>query len=178
MIAHEINDRAILDSLNRLNAGMVDMTPAMQEIGEFLIVTTKARFAAGKAPDGTPWAPKSQVTMDAYAARGDRVDTRPLFGPSGMLSQEIYANPDPTSVEWGSPLEYSAVMQFGAAQGAFGAAIGRTESSEKRKKSQDYFFPIPWGDIPARPYLGIAETDRDGINAIIAEYLDDLAQGR
>ena len=56
-------------------------------------------------------------------------------------------------------------MQFGAAQGQFGAFIG------KDKLGRDHFHAIPWGDIPARPFLGLAEEDRTNILATIAEHL-------
>lgn len=52
---------------------------------------------------------------------------------------------------------YAAVMQGGAAQGAF----GRTSRGG----------PIPWGNIPARPFLGLSDSDRAGVLEIIAEYL-------
>lgn len=160
----EINDEQIVLRLGQLAFGMEDMTPAMQEIAEFLVVTTKERFPAGIAPDGTPWAPKSQTTLDTYARRGDRQDPRPLFGPSRALSSTIFGVSTPNTAEVGSALIYSAVMQFGAGQGAFGVN-GRGG-------------PIPWGNIPARPFLGLSETDQVGILDITAEYLDALSQGR
>lgn len=158
MYTLDFNDDEAQRALNRLTEGLSDLSVLMQEIAEFLVTSTKDRFGDGQAPDGTPWAPKSQATLDAYAARGDRVDTRPLFGPSGQLSQTIFAETTADSVRWGSPMIYSAVMQLGATQGAFGPGI-------------------PWGDIPARPFLGISESDREGLTAIAEEYLEGLAQG-
>lgn len=171
MIRLEINDTPANAALDELARVLADMTPAMQEIGEFLTTSTKDRFAAGLAPDGTPWAPKSEVTKDAYRRRGDRVDDRPLFGPSGMLSQQIFSIATPTSVEVGSPMNYAGVMQMGAAQGAFGAAIG------KDKLGRDHFHHIPWGDIPARPFIGLSESDLTGVQDIVAKYLAAAAQG-
>lgn len=172
MIRLEINDTAANAALDALAEALSDMTPAMQEIGEFLTTSTKDRFATGAAPDGTPWAPKSEATRAAYLRRGDRVDDRPLFGPSGMLSRQIFSITTPTSVEWGSPMIYAAVMQHGAGQGAFGAAIG------KDSKGRDHFHHIPWGDIPARPFLGLSDTDVAGVQDIVAEYLAAASGGR
>lgn len=171
-------DSEIAQALQRLADALSDMTPLMQDLGEFAVYTTKERFLRGEAPDGTPWAPKSQSTLDSYARRGDAGDARPLFGPSGRLSSEIHYVAASASVEWGSSLIYAAVQQFGAEQGAFGARMGRTQPSEKRPAGQDYFFPIPWGDIPARPFLGISEDDRSGFLDIIEEWLEGAARGR
>jgi phage gpG-like protein len=63
----------------------------------------------------------------------------------------------PGGVEVGSSLEYAAVQQFGARQGQ----LGRTRRGA----------PIPWGDIPPRPFLGLSAADRQEILGILAEHL-------
>lgn len=176
VIRIRLDDAEINRKLGLLVDAMDDMTPVMQEIGEYGVASTRDRFGTGLAPDGIPWAPKSETTIETYKRRGDRVDYRPLFGPSGRLSTEISYVAQPMSVEWGSSLIYAAAMQFGAAQGQFGARTGRTKPSEKRQKSQDYFFPIPWGNIPARPFLGLSDADRSAIIDIVTEWLDRTVQ--
>jgi len=160
MITLEINDAGVTAAFDRLAAGLEDMTPAMQEIAEFLVASTKDRFGQGVSPEGQTWAPKSETTKEAYRRRKDRVDDRPLFGPSGMLSSQIFAIPGPRSVEWGSPMIYAGAMHFGAAKGAFGSTARGT--------------PIPWGSIPARPFLGVSQSDGEGIVEIASEYLSEL----
>jgi phage virion morphogenesis protein len=125
-----------------------DMTDVMQDIGELLMTSTKDRFAKGEAPDGSKWAAKSPNTKGR--------DRRPLFGPSGMLSSQIFYQAAPDSVEVGSNRVYAAMMQFGGT------------------KDQ---FPHLWGDIPARPFLGVSEDDRSGILATVEEWLATSAQG-
>lgn len=162
MYTLEINSAPVDGALERLAAGLDDTTPAMQEIGEFLANSTKDGFPQGAAPDGTPWAPKSQTTLDRYGARSsNRVDHRPLFGPSGQLSSRIFYEASRHQVRIGSPMIYGAVMQFGAAQGAFGTTSRGG--------------PIPWGNIPARPFLGLSASDEAGILEIVEEYLAGLA---
>lgn len=161
MIRVRLQDEDITRCLGALGAALDDMTPAMGDIGEYLVVSTKDRFAQGTAPDGTSWAPKSPTTIAVYQRRGDRVDFRPLFGPSGRLSSEILYQAHPTSVTVGSNLVYAATMQLGAAKGAF----GQTSRGG----------PIPWGDIPARPFLGLSTADRSTILEIVAEWLESAA---
>ena len=62
-------------------------------------------------------------------------------------------------------------MQGGAAQGEFGAHIGRTKPSEKRARYQVYVMPLPWCDIPGRPYLRIGAEDEVEIFAIAEHWL-------
>ena len=47
-------------------------------------------------------------------------------------------------------MEYAAMQQFGGI------------------KSE---FPHLWGDIPARPFLGVSESDAEEILAIVHDYL-------
>ncbi len=56
-------------------------------------------------------------------------------------------------MEIGSPSIYAGTHQFGAAKGAFG-------STSKGA-------PIPWGDIPARPFLGLSDADEADIRDLI-----------
>lgn len=153
-----ITNDEITGALLRLSATLSDLTPVMQEIGEIMVDSTKQRFPQGIAPDGSRWAPKSQTTLNRYGARtSNRIDIRPLFGPSGALSSQIFYELTPDSVSWGSPMIYAATQQFGAAQGAF----GRTSRNG----------PIPWGNIPARPFLGLSADDQTNILDTIAEAL-------
>lgn len=169
-----IDDRQIAIFFDQLRDRLSDMTPVMQDIGELMVDSTKQRFTAGQGPDGTAWAPKSEATIAAYMARGDTPDFRPLFGPSRRLSNEISwrVGPGGQSVEWGSSLIYAGVQQLGAQQGEFGARMGRTRPSEKRPQGQDYFMTIPWGDIPARPFLGVSTDDEDKLKSVLIEWLE------
>jgi len=152
MIKIEIDDRQVLDALRRLQEAGTDLRPAFQALGEYLVESTKRRFAEGRAPDGSPWVPNSPATL--ARKRG----SRPLIGESRRLGNEIHYRAGPTSLELGSSLEYAAVQQFGARKGQFG---------RNRRGS-----PIPWGDIPPRPFLGLSETDQATVLEIIQEHLE------
>jgi phage gpG-like protein len=54
------------------------------------------------------------------------------------------------AVEIGTDRVYGAMQQFGGT------------------KAQH---PQLWGTIPARPFLGLSDTDRDGVLAILSRYL-------
>ncbi len=166
MIEVELKDEAITQALERLHRHLTDLSPVMSAIGQIMIEGTRQRFLEGVSPEGEAWAPKSPVTIEAYKRRGQSVDFRPLFGPSpsgaGLFGTiDMQAGRD--YVEVGSNKIYAAVMQFGARKGAFGATSRGS--------------PIPWGDIPARPYLGISETDRENILAEIDDWLQRAAEG-
>ena len=116
-----------------------------------------------KAPDGAAWAPKSQTTIDAYVRRGKAVDRRPLWGPGEgiRLAKSFHTAHGQSWVEIGTNAIQSAVMNFGAKKGAFG----------KTKRGSS----IPWGDIPARPFLGLSALDRQNIVELVEEWFEEIA---
>ena len=153
----KITKDEVTGALNRLSVFLSDMTPANQDIGEYLIVSTKERFAVGVSPEGAKWAPKSPTTLAAYGARkSNRVDVRPLFGPSGSLSTQFSYEAGPDSLSFGSPMVYAAMMQFGGTRAQF---------------------PNLWGNIPARPFLGLSPEDETAIVGILAEWAERAAAG-
>jgi phage virion morphogenesis protein len=158
MYTIELKSDATEAALARLQAALDDPFPLMQDLGELLTRSTKKRFAEGVSPDGVRWAPKSQTTLERSGIRtSNRVDIRPLFGPSGALNSTISPEPSRTEVLIGSALIYAAVQHFGAARGAFGRMSNGS--------------PIPWGNIPARPFLGVSAEDEVDIAATVEDYL-------
>lgn len=138
--------------LREVAANLSDMTPVMDQIGEVLINSTRARFDQGIAPDGTAWAPNTPATI---ARKGS---AKPLIGQTRILSRTIFHAPRADGVSWGSSLIYSAVQQMGAGKGVF----GQTSSGQS----------IPFGTIPARPFIGISDDDSTAIITALEAFLD------
>lgn len=160
MFSVELKSDGVTGALTAIQAVLSDMTPVFDQIGQYLINSTKERFKAGTSPDGVKWAPKSAVTLALYKG-----DARPLFGPSKDLSSQFHHLAGPTQLEVGTNVIYAAVQQFGAKKGQFGAYAGTN------KKGHPYSGVAPWGDIPARPFLGISPEDETNIIARIADFL-------
>ena len=154
MITIEFNDAQVIAALAKISAHLDDLSPLMNRIGLFMVTTTENRFARTEAPDGSQWAPRSETTIKHYGRTGQRFG--PVLHKTGELSQSIFHRYDATSTTIASNLRQSAVMQFGAAKAAFGP---RT----------------PWGNIPARPYIGMSETDRVGILERVDTWLAGIA---
>jgi phage gpG-like protein len=180
MLKIEFNDRELLEALQELQRSTSNLRPALKEIGETLIESTKHRFETTTTPDGERWPANSQATYESYLDKktgryedGKRVgnkkgfylkdgsigvrsarllsDKKPLTGETGSLMDYIHYNLlGGDALEIGSPMEYAAMQQFGGDQSEF---------------------PWLWGDIPARPFLGISEDDKNEILAILKRHL-------
>lgn len=121
-----------------------DQTPIMREIGETLEAGTKARFDSQTDPSGRRWAPNSPVTLARKAPQ------RHILTHTGTLKDSIRYHADRRRVSVGSNRVYAAMMQFGGSKARF---------------------PHLWGDIPARPFAGVSQRDRERINDIMLRYL-------
>ena len=157
MIQIEIDTSEVRGAIRRAIETLEDMTPIYTDIGEYLIEAHRQRFIKGADPDGNPWAPKSAVTLERYRRRGYGFLGQPLIGPSKSLSRMILRFVSKDGVVIGSNMIYAAVMQEGAAKGAFG------------KTSRGA--PIPFGNIPARRWLGLSSEDEAKIVKIVDLHL-------
>ena len=129
----------------------MDLTPAMQDIGEYLLRMTRDRFVQEEDPEGVAWKPLSGSAKARKKRNADKILTR-----DGYL-RDIVIRASRDSVRVGSPRIYSGTHQFGAEKGSFGST-GRGS-------------PIPFGDIPARPFLGSSDDDREELTDILRDFL-------
>ncbi|MXY06033.1 MAG: phage virion morphogenesis protein [Gammaproteobacteria bacterium] len=150
----DIDDAEVLDAFNRILRAGQDMEPVMRDVGEALLNSTRERFNSQTAPDGSPWAPLSETTKQRKKRNRDKVLTE-----HGDLRRDISYRVGPDFVEVGSSRIYGGTHQFGAERGAYGETFRGS--------------PIPWGDIPARPFLGVSDDDARAIDEIVIDHLAD-----
>lgn len=170
----EIDAGPVLAKLRELTQAAANPAPALREIGEALVETTKRRFDSSTGPGGERWAPNAEVTLLRYlnsfsgtrrkkdgglTAKGAaRLGAKkPLIGETRSLSSTIDYVVTGAVLEIGSPMIYAATQHFGAKRGSFGAT--------KRGA------PIPWGDIPPRPFLGLSDADQALVLDVIGDHL-------
>lgn len=151
-----LDDKEVGSALQALLDAVGNMDPALKEIGDVLIDSTKQRFNTETAPDGTKWEENSIVTLLNYARpfktkRVARIKNKKAgTGESKQLRTQIFKNVSNGELEIGSPMIYAGTFHFGAKKGQYG----------KR---------TPWGDIPSREFLGLSEDDRESILDIVRD---------
>ncbi len=145
-------------ALNRLLQSGRNLSPVLKDIGEHLLDSTQQRFARQTAPDGSLWQALSPQYQSAKKRNANKILM--LDGHlSGTLRWQVSGN----TLLFGSDRVYAATHQFGAKKGTFGKTKG--------DKS------IPWGDIPARPFLGLSAADERDIVDIVHDHLQDAWTG-
>lgn len=183
MIRIVITDKSALTALQRLHDSVTDMSPAMSDIGEYVTEMTKRRFSTSTAPDGTRWAPNSEVTIMQYINRsGGAFNYR-----QGRASKAGPTRKKDSLTDSGIGLLINKKPLIGRTRGSAGL-MGTIHynsghdfveiGSPKEYAAMQQFggkktvFKNLWGDIPSRKFLGVSDTDRIGILDIIAEYFD------
>ena len=147
MINVEVNDQAILAALRQLQNHTANLRPALKEIGETLKESTQQRFVNYTGPDGVMWEANSDATYERKASRsGIPLTDSGTLGDT--INSKVLGN---DSVMIYSPMQYAAMMQFGGTKAEF---------------------PHLWGDIPARPFLGVSDSDESEIVSILRTYLE------
>lgn len=129
----------VITLLQRMQQNAGNLRPALAEVGDKFAARIIEQFAQGKSPYGVRWAALSAVTQNRN--KGKRRGGEPLRDTGALIASiSSYVNGN-SSVSIGSGLNYAGLHQFGARQGQF----GRTRRNG----------PIPWGNVPARPYMPI-----------------------
>ena len=149
----EVDDQDVLDALAAAQAAMTDLTPLMSEIEGIMVDAIERSFINEQDPTtGVPWAALSPVTK---ARRGD--PNGPKLQDKGDLVNSVRGDHDASSAEAGVAEKYGITHQLGAKRGQYG---------ETSRGS-----PIPWGDIPARPFVGVGEDDKTDIRDAVSRYI-------
>jgi phage virion morphogenesis protein len=147
-----VDDRSVREAFNRLVATGENPQPWLTAIGRDLEASTKLRFRDSQAPSGAAWAGLSPVTI--ALRRGGGARAKPLLD-TGRLANSITSSTGPNYVEVGTNVIYARFQHYGAAKGAF----GRTSRGS----------PIPWGNVPGRPFLGLSQQDRASVLEVLTE---------
>src|SRR5690606_9029264 len=164
----EFNDSNIRPALEALHDAIGNTEPVLRQIGEYLVGSTKERFRTTKAPDGSQWEANTDTTLDNYtnrfktsftktgrrskAGRDRMANKKPGTGETRQLQTQIFYNVSNGELQVGSPLIYAGASHSGAKKGQYGKGA-------------------PWGDVPAREFLGLSEADEREVMAIVQDYL-------
>ena len=138
----------------------------LRAIGVGLVANTQDRFDAEQDPDGNSWAP----LLPAYAPLKRGPGILREAGMRGGLQGSITSEATDTEVVVGSNKIYAAVHQFGATIRPKRAKALRFQLAGGWVSRQSVF-------IPARPYLGLSEADRDTMLDVTEAFVSDALRG-
>ena len=159
--------------LRRVSRRLEDLTPALERIGGMVRASVVRNFELQGRPQ---WAPLSQTTRELRGAAGPIL--RRTTGAGG-LAGSIAVTAGPRSVSVGTDAPHAALHHFGARKGAFGTVLARVPAHRRgggarrphEVKAHTRRLRVPWGDIPARPFLTLTPGDRAAIMDALKEHI-------
>lgn len=171
VITIKTDDREVRGLLNKVQRRLSDMTPVMKVIGEIVRTSVVRNFEKGGRPK--KWAPLSKTTLARRKKGGGILRVQ---GFAGGLMGSITARAYPDKVVIGTNKIYAAVHQFGAKKGQFGRVpvarkIGSAGRSGATLYSRGWLMSVPWGDIPARPFLMVQDEDWGEIKKTLGRFI-------
>lgn len=169
----KIKDEELNAMFQRIQRRMGNLKPAMSIVGEIVRTSIVRNFEVGGRP--RRWKPLSRVTL--AKRKGKKVLMRQGFagGLAGSIKWRAYED----RAVIGTNKVYAAVHQFGAKKGSFGEFAVKIRSHMRKLKSGKTVrvrehtrrVRLPWGDIPARPYMLVQDEDLGEIGDALAGFI-------
>ena len=128
----------------------------LEKIGAIYLRYAEERFEKQSSPQRKKWKELKPGTIRKKKQRGSLLAPNHIGVWKGNLVSSLSFRVQGDSVFIGSDVVYAATFQFFVKKGAFGAdARGN---------------PLPWGDIPARPFLGRNERADDRVMKMMNQF--------
>ncbi|OIO03125.1 MAG: phage virion morphogenesis protein [Desulfovibrionaceae bacterium CG1_02_65_16] len=183
MIEIEVNITSLATGLTRLAELGRNMTPLTRDIAEIMKGGVDRAFKDEVNPEtGEQWHPLSPATLARRAKAGH---TGSILQVSGQLAASIQSEYGPHHATVLTSDVRAPTHQFGAKKGSFGtgkrgtrhggrsnarnytARGGATVGGWLSGRAQGGSMPLPWGNIPARPFLGIGKPEEAEIEGSV-----------
>lgn len=158
----EYDNKAALDRLSELEQKLGNITPALQDIGEYLQIAHEQRFVDQVSPDGTPWAPLSPSYQRTKAKNKNRI----LY-LDGRLAKNFRYQISDNELHFGTNVPYAAHHHFGT----------RPYTIKPKSKKALAFGgvvvkKVNHPGLRARPFFGTSSADTEEILRLLSEHLE------
>lgn len=172
-ISVKVDDKKVSELLGRIRRNLGDLRPAFKIVGATVRTSVIRNFEKSGRPKR--WKKHSKTTK---ARRGTGAKVLMVQGLGAGLAGSIHYKAGSDRVTVGTNKIYGAVHQFGAKKGSFGEFVFRVREhlrKGRKVKAHTRTAKLPWGDIPARPFLMIQDEDWVEIRAALNDYITGAA---
>jgi phage virion morphogenesis protein len=162
-----VNDAELQNLFATVISRITDMTPVMRKIAGVMADSVEENFAREGRP--TTWRKSHRATRDGGKTLQD----------TGRLAASISQRYTNRTAIIGTNVAYARMMQFGALRGSEGVqtvivhghqrimASGRIATVREHTRQQ----LMPWGDVPARPFMMIQDEDWQQMKDVLNQYI-------
>ncbi len=146
----DLDAREPLKLLADLSGKLENTKPLMGNIAGAMMNAVEKNFAEEGRPDWVDLTDKTKEKRKNWPGK--------ILQDTGQLAASVNPRYDSDEAAVGTNHITASTHQFGAKEGEYGS----TKTG----------LPIPFGDIPARPFLKLGEDDIQEIDGIIGDFLD------
>jgi phage virion morphogenesis protein len=166
-----LKDLGAQRALRKMEQRAEKVRPLLQAVGVLLLRSIDLNFEKGGRPK------KWKARRPWYARRMKKRGKTKTLIVSGDMMNSVTAQVEGDKLILGSNMVYAGVHQFGAKKGEFGTKpvankIGYASRSGATLYAKGRQMPIPWGDIPARPFILVQDEDHRRINRMAGDYFE------
>lgn len=147
MLTVKFDDKDFRLTLSKLLSQLERPQSTFGVLGELLTKIHAERFKEQVDPQGKPWQPLSPLTLAIKRKQGH---SDKILRQRGYLADRLFYNIKRNGLEFGTDRPYAITQQFGATI---------KPRRAKRLAFNGYF--AKQVKIPARPWLGVSEKDKD-----------------
>jgi len=166
-----MKDHGIEKLLNRIQKQMHNLTPVMNIVGQIVRTSIVRNFEKEGRPKR--WKKHSKMTEK------QRGSGAAILRKENHLMNSIHSKAHKDKAVIGTNIAYAAVHQFGAKKGKFGTVQAKVREHVRRRldggkttvKAHTRKMELPWGDIPARPFMMVQDEDWEEIRESLMDYL-------
>lgn len=185
------NSKLFLKGLDKLKERAVNTAPLMFKIANDMKSKVDMRFRHSKDPNGVAWEPLKESTIERRRnsdpknkkKSGGKALAKPLID-NGDLRKSIHAKYNSVVAIAGTNLKYAAMQNYGAKRGELGITpVEETvRAHQRRRRKTNEMADVrqhrrtrrvasPWGDVPARPFIGFSNNQIKQYAAMINKHL-------
>ena len=168
-----IDDKEAQDLLGRIQRNLGNLKPAMEIIGETVQTSIQRNFEKGGRPK--KWKGLSETTKKERQKKGKWPGLILVrSGVSGGLMGSISYRALGGSVILSANKKSAATHQFGAKKGSFGTIVANVRAHLRKGRTvraHTRTMRLPWGDIPARPFMMVQDEDWSEIRHALVEFI-------
>lgn len=178
-ISIEADDALARDALGRMARLGIELQPTLRAIGAALVRSTLQRFEYQRSPAGVPWKRSKRAIEQNGQTLVDsgRLRTSITFRALGNDAVEVGTNVVYAAIhQFGGPIDFAArtgTLRFQG--GRFARQRRRKDGTLRPPTSKQRDVNASFGarrlNMPARPYLGLDDNDREDIAEIVARHL-------
>lgn len=166
-LAIKIDDRELQETLQLILDRLEDKNKGLKIIGAIGRESVRRNFREGGRPQ--KWLKSNRVKEDSGQTLRD----------TNRLMNSISYAIKGERVIIGTNVEYAATHHFGAIKGSFGTVAAKVKAHQRvSKKGKKYTvreherkMKLPWGTIPARPFMVLQDEDLVAIEEVMAAHV-------